>query len=152
MTCGYQTWLKGGLWLGVTCLITKSRTPRTMRLREVMWQLNFIIYLFYEAYWHLTWLGDGLWNLNLDDGLTNIWLFVFWPNFYSIEKVPSVKILSKALSFLNQFHQFPEKYLCGSSCFKNSSSQLGKKFLIRATIKFSIRNLNNDLQNISNWK
>ena len=58
----------------------------------------------------------------------------------------------KALLFFHQFHQFPEKYLCGPSCFKNSGSQSGKKILISTTVKFPIRNLNNDLQNISNWK
>ena len=52
MTCGYQTWQKGGLWLGVTCLTTKSHIPLTMRLCEVTWQMNFITYLFYEAYCH----------------------------------------------------------------------------------------------------
>ena len=56
----------------------------------------------------------------------------------------------KALLFFHQFHKFPEKYLCGPSCFKNSGSQSGKKILISTTVKFPIRNLNNDLQNISN--
>ena len=30
------------------------------------------------------------------------------------------------LSFLHQFHQLREKYLCGPSCFKNSGSQSEK--------------------------
>ena len=45
VTYGYQTWQKGGLWVGFTCLTT-------MRLRGITWQMNFIIYLFYEAYCH----------------------------------------------------------------------------------------------------
>ena len=35
VTCGYQTWQKGGLWVGVTCLTTKSHIPLSMRLSEV---------------------------------------------------------------------------------------------------------------------
>ena len=50
--------------------------------------------------------------------------------------------IAKALSFLHQFHQFPEKYLCEPSCFKNSGSQSGRKFLINTTVKFQVRNLN----------
>ena len=52
VTCGFQTWQKGSLWVGVTGLTTKSHIPLTMRLSEVTWQMNFIIYLFYEAYCH----------------------------------------------------------------------------------------------------
>ena len=55
---------------------------------------------------------------NLDDGLTNIWTqlkkFLQWSYF-----------IPKALSFLHQFHHFPDEYLCGSSCFKTSGSQSG---------------------------
>ena len=50
--------------------------------------------------------------------------------------------IAKALSFLHQFHQFPEKYLCEPSCFKNLGSQSGRKFLINTTVKFQVRNLN----------
>ena len=60
--------------------------------------------------------------------------------------------IPKGFLFLHQFHQFPEKYLCRPSCFKDSGSQSGKKFLISTTVKFPISNLNHDLQNISNWK
>ena len=52
VTCGFQSWQKGSLWVGVTGLTTKSHIPLTMRLSEVTWQMNFIIYLFYEAYCH----------------------------------------------------------------------------------------------------
>ena len=45
VTCGYQTWQKDCLWLGVTCLTIKSHIPLTMRLREVTWQMNFIIFV-----------------------------------------------------------------------------------------------------------
>ena len=38
----------------------KSHIPLTMWLREVTRQMNFMIYLFYEACCHYTWQGDGL--------------------------------------------------------------------------------------------
>ena len=47
--------------------------------------------------------------------LTQLKKFLRWKCF--ITKAP----------VLHQFHQFPDKYLCGSSCFKNPSSQSGKK-------------------------
>ena len=43
MIFGYETWQKDALWLRATCLTTKPHTPLTMRLREVTWQMNFII-------------------------------------------------------------------------------------------------------------
>ena len=61
-------------------------------------------------------------------------------------------LIPKALLFFDQFHQFSEKYQYAPSCFKNSGFQSGKKFLISTTIKFPIRDLNYDLQNVSNWK
>ena len=46
--------------------------------------------------------------------------------------------IPKALFFFHQFHQFPEKYLWRPSCFKNSGSQSGKKFLISTMVKSPI--------------
>ena len=60
--------------------------------------------------------------------------------------------ISKAPLFFHQFHQFSETCLCRPICFKNLSSQSGKKFLISTMVKFPIRNLNLDLPSISNWK
>ena len=45
VTYNYQTWQKDCLWLGITCLTTKSHIPLTMWLREGMWQMNFIIFI-----------------------------------------------------------------------------------------------------------
>ena len=58
--------------------------------------------------------------------------------------------IPKELSFLRQFHQSPEKYLCRPNPGQNPGSQSGKKFLISAMVKFPIGNLNHDLQIISN--
>ena len=68
------------------------------------------------------------------------WFFFFLSKFWLRGRY----FIPKALLFFYQFYQFPEKHLCAPSCFKNLDSQSGKKFLIR--------NLNHDLQNISNWK
>ena len=43
------------------------------------------------------------------------------------KSVGKKKSISKAL-VLHQFHQFPDKDLCGQSCLKNSGSRSGKKF------------------------
>ena len=47
--------------------------------------------------------------------------------------------ISKAPLFFHQFHQFSETCLCRPICFKNLSSQSGKKFLISTMVKFPIR-------------
>ena len=47
MTCGYQTWQKGSLWLGVACLTAKSHIPLTMQLREVTWRMSFLKLIIY---------------------------------------------------------------------------------------------------------
>ena len=39
VTCCYQTWQKGGLWLGVTCPTTKPH------IHSITWQINFVISL-----------------------------------------------------------------------------------------------------------
>ena len=121
MTCGYQAWHKDGSWLGVTFLTTKSHILLTMRLREVTWQMNFIIYLFLRSLLPLN--LTGWWLMKLKSRrqfnkymvgfsfsyqiLTQLKKFLWWSYF-----------IPKALSFFHQFHQFPEKYLCGSSCVK----------------------------------
>ena len=40
----------------------------------------------------------------------------------------------KALAFLYQLPQFPEKHLCGPSRLENLGSQSGQKFLISITV------------------
>ena len=60
MTCCYQTWQKGGLWLGVICPTTKPHIPSITWLREFTRQMNFVISL----------LPRGLLLLNL----TGWWL------------------------------------------------------------------------------
>ena len=54
----------------------------------------------------------------------------------------------KAFSFLYQFYQIPYKYIRQPNCFKNSVLNQEKKALINTTVKFSIKNLDNYLQNI----
>ena len=39
VTCCYQTWQKGGLWLGVKCPTTKPH------IHSITWQINFVISL-----------------------------------------------------------------------------------------------------------
>ena len=45
MTCRYQTWQEGGLWLGVISPTTKPHIPLIMWLCEFTWQMNFVISL-----------------------------------------------------------------------------------------------------------
>ena len=45
-----------------------------------------------------------------------------------LEKFLWWKWLIPKAPVLHQFHQFPDKYMCGPSCFKNSGSQSGKNF------------------------
>ena len=45
VTCPYQTWQKGGSWLGVISSITKLHIPSITWLREFTWQMNFVISL-----------------------------------------------------------------------------------------------------------
>ena len=47
-------------WLMIRSHMSNNKvTYLSDYLSEVTWQMNFIIYLFYEAYCHLTWQGDG---------------------------------------------------------------------------------------------
>ena len=45
MTCRYQTWQKGRLWLRVTYPTAKPHIPSIMWLREFTWKMNFVISL-----------------------------------------------------------------------------------------------------------
>ena len=111
--------------------------------------MNFIIYLFLQRLLPLS--LTGWWVVKLKSP----WRF----NYYMIGFSFSYQILTQLKKFLlwrcfipkapvlHQFHQFPDKYLCGPSCFKNMGSQSGKKFLVSTTVKFPIRNLNHGLQN-----
>ena len=45
VTYHYQTWQKGGLWLGVICPTAKPHIPSITWLREFTWQMNFVISL-----------------------------------------------------------------------------------------------------------
>ena len=58
--------------------------------------------------------------------LTQLKKFLWWRYF-----------ISKAHSVLLQLHQFPNRYLCRPSCFKNSVSQSGKKIPGQHYSKFS---------------
>ena len=71
----------------------------------------YLIYLFVNILMRPHFFG------NLDDDVNNIRL-VF--NFLTQFLIP------KAFSFFHQFHQFPDEYLCGSSCFRTSDFHYGK--------------------------
>ena len=90
---------------------------------------------------------------NLDDDLTIIWLVFNF--FYRI--LTQLKkffrwsyFFPKTFSFLHQFQQFTDEYLCGLSCSRTSRFHPGKKILISTTVKFPLRKIIPDRQNISN--
>ena len=87
----------------------------------------------------------GWWlKINLLDSLTNIrldfcFLTEFWLNWKNCSSEDSLllKHFHFCINFTNSL-----KNICEPSCFKNSGSQSGRKFLINTTVKFQVRNLN----------
>ena len=91
MTCGYQTWQKGGLWLGVTCLTKSHPSDYAFTGAHVTNELHCIFTL--RSLLPLNLAGWWLVKLKSRRRFNYVWFFVSSANFDSIEKIPPVKIL-----------------------------------------------------------
>ena len=85
-----------------------------------------------------------------DDSLTNIWLvFRFLSKFWlSWKNFLFLKHFYLSINFVN----FLKNICVDQVVLKIRVLNLEKKILISTTVKLRIRNLNHNLQNMSNWK
>ena len=91
VTCGYQTWQKGGLWLGVTCLTKSQPSDYAFTWAHVTNELHCMFTL--RSLLPLNLAGWWLVKLKSWRRFNYFCFFVFLANFDSIEKISPVKIL-----------------------------------------------------------